>query len=115
MISSIKHHKEIVSNSLDTSSNIESLKQLMAFHTSMVHSFNDERILHLIVTMTVGIGLLITSIATLAYQLNSLIPIDILLGVLFIPYIYHYYKLENSIQNLYPLTEEIQKKIESNK
>jgi hypothetical protein len=98
-------------SSIQTSSDRDSLKQLMVFHTAMIHSFNDERIVHLVVTMIVGLGLLMTSISTLAYQLNMLIPIDVLLTVLFIPYIYHYYRLENSIQDLYPLTEEIQKKM----
>jgi hypothetical protein len=37
--------------------------------------------------------------------------VDILLIVLFIPYVFHYYQLENAVQSLYRLDEEINKRI----
>jgi uncharacterized membrane protein YoaK (UPF0700 family) len=112
MISSINHHKQTVRESLVKTTNKNGLKQLFSFHTAAIQSYNRERLIHCIVTMTVGIGLLISSITTLAFQLIMLWPIDILLLLLFVPYIYHYYRLENAIQGLYPITEEIQKRIE---
>jgi hypothetical protein len=60
-----------------------------------------ERLIHLIVTMTVGMATLISCLATIVYKINSLLIIDGVLIILFFFYILHYRKLENTVQSWY--------------
>lgn len=69
-----------------------------------------ERLIHLIVTMTVGIATLISCLATIISQNNLLLIVDVVLIVLFFFYILHYRKLENTTQNWYSNLEKIGKK-----
>lgn len=68
-----------------------------------IHFFQHERMVHLIVTVTFAILLL------MAVGINSICPsipvfvLELLLLVLLIPYIRHYYILENGVQKLYHL------------
>ena len=63
--------------------------------------FQHERFVHLIVTVFVGI---ITMMVFLFYFLIEnllLIVLGFILLCLFVPYIFHYYYLENGVQELY--------------
>jgi len=65
--------------------------------------YQHERLVHLIVTMTFAIMTMIAFfILMTAYSLPALLLALLFLG-LTIPYIYHYYFLENSTQKLYKL------------
>ncbi len=63
--------------------------------------FQHERLIHLIVTVTFAILAIMSILATLAIEQPSLLLLDLLLVVLLIPYIRHYYILENGVQKLY--------------
>lgn len=71
--------------------------------------YQHERLVHLIVTMTFAV---MTVLSFTVLMLNGGIG-ALLLSVLFLalvmPYIYHYYFLENSVQKLYKLYYEIEK------
>lgn len=65
--------------------------------------YQHERLIHLIVTMTFAIMTVISFFMLVtAYSLASLLLSLLFLGLV-IPYIYHYYFLENSTQKLYRL------------
>ena len=65
--------------------------------------YQHERLVHLIVTMTFALMTMIAFfILMTAYSLPALLLALLFLG-LTIPYIYHYYFLENSTQKLYKL------------
>lgn len=69
-----------------------------------------ERLIHLMVTIAFGLFLLVTMLIAF---INPAIPVIILMGLFFVlllPYIIHYYFLENTIQNWYRLTDEIERK-----
>ena len=68
--------------------------------------YQHERLVHLIVTVFVGICAILFFLAMIYFEKLALILIFGILLVLFIPYIFHYYFLENSIQKLYLLYEE---------
>ena len=78
-------------------------KEDMLNHISF---YQHERLIHLIVTVFVGICAVLFFLAMIYFEELSLILIFIILLALFIPYILHYYFLENSIQKLYLLYEE---------
>jgi len=65
--------------------------------------FQHERLIHLLVTIFVGICLVLVFLFFLLLENIYLFIILILLLCLFIPYIIHYYNLENGIFKLYKL------------
>ena len=65
--------------------------------------YQHERLIHLIVTLFVGICAIIFFLAMLYFEKLTITIIFIILIILFIPYIFHYYFLENNIQKLYTL------------
>lgn len=91
---------------------------LLSYHTMRVHDFQHERLVHLLVTLFFGFLLVGTVAALLAQPLSELVMplgiLSIILLVLEIAYIRYYYVLENSVQSLYPLTEQLQNTLSSN-
>jgi hypothetical protein len=111
MINKLKNHQELVLKKLQSDLSGEDIRNLQLFNTEKIHQFQHERLIHLIVTMTIGIALVIFIAFLLAFQLYVLgIPI-LLLFILFVPYIFHYYHLENDTQKLYDLCDRINEKI----
>ena len=72
--------------------------------------YQHERLIHLIVTAFVGICAVLFFLAMIYFEKLTLIIIFTILLLLFIPYIIHYYFLENSIQKLYILYKMIKSK-----
>jgi len=83
-----------------------------AIYIRKVAEFQHERLIHLIVTMTVGICLCMSYFFLMMIQRIELLVIPVMLTALFIPYIFHYYKLENGIQRLYLLGDKLDKRKE---
>jgi len=77
--------------------------------------FQHERLIHLIVTMTMSLLTVITVCAAILVGEALVIPFA-LLFVLFLSltaaYLSHYYKLENSVQELYQYYYKLQEKCE---
>lgn len=74
---------------------------VMQEHLTQVSFFQHERLVHLIVTVTFA---LLTMIALAVYCIAEFIPmlaLIVLLLVLLVPYIGHYYTLENEVQKMY--------------
>ncbi len=63
--------------------------------------FQHERLVHLIVTFFVGIAMTVFFVGFLLTQNILVFILFALLLCLFIPYIFHYYYLENNVQKLY--------------
>ena len=68
-----------------------------------------ERLIHLIVTVTFAVLTFLAVIGTVVSEQLSLLLLVLLLLVLLIPYIRHYYILENGVQKLYTLYDRIRK------
>lgn len=63
--------------------------------------FQHERLIHLIVTVTFALLTIIAIMGTLFTPQPALFALVLMLLVLLIPYIRHYYILENGVQKLY--------------
>ena len=63
--------------------------------------FSHERLIHLLVTLFFGIFFLISLFITMTYTNIGLFLLTVLFLGLLIPYIKHYYFLENSVQKMY--------------
>ena len=63
--------------------------------------FAHERLVHLIVTVTFGILTMLSVMAANAFEGIGFLLLTVLLLVLLIPYVRHYYLLENGVQKMY--------------
>ncbi|HBH95781.1 MAG TPA: hypothetical protein DDX91_08505 [Ruminococcaceae bacterium] len=82
--------------------------EIMARIRVNIGFFQHERLIHLIVTMT--FALLTVGSLAMCFCVIYFLPLFLLFLGLEIPYIYHYYKLENGtqrLQRLYRQAEEI--------
>lgn len=86
-------------------------KQLLDYHTEKIKFFQHERFIHLIVTVLFTVCAIMTFIAVAVWEKLVLIPLAVLLLALLIPYIKHYYFLENTVQKLYKDYDKIYKKV----
>ena len=70
-------------------------------HLTQIAFFQHERLIHLIVTVTFALLALIGITAALATPQIPLLILVMLFIVLLVPYVRHYYILENGVQELY--------------
>ncbi|MBS7398182.1 MAG: hypothetical protein KIG32_07180 [Ruminiclostridium sp.] len=106
MKNEIKEYKELI---LQQAKDPETDKKELAEKLLVRIGFYQlERLIHLIVTMSFGVFFLLSLI--LAFSNAYFLALSALLLILLVPYIAHYYFLENSTQELYKvyysLTEE---------
>lgn len=73
--------------------------------------FQHERLIHFLVTMLVAIITVILLIAFMLLENIWLLLLFIVFVCLLIPYIFHYYFLENSVQYMYKLYDDVKEKI----
>ena len=110
MKSEIKEYKALVKKTLDDDSKKTDWRQLVEDMTARIGFYQHERLVHLIVTMTFAI------MTVLCLVFSGGAPnLIMLLGGLFllleIPYVLHYYFLENSVQELYTLYYKAKEKL----
>ena len=93
-------------------------QKMLEEHLIQVGFFQHERLIHLIVTVTFAVLEMISIFMTLlSFWMNegnlALECLALLLFVLLIPYIRHYYILENEVQKMYAQYDSILEKINS--
>lgn len=96
----LKEYIEEINNILKKDK-ITNKEQVLKDHLTQIQFFQHERLIHLIVT--VFVGTLAILFLLFGLLLNN-IMLFVLFGItfiLFIPYILHYYFLENGVQKLY--------------
>lgn len=87
---------------LDTKSLSETeRKQILEDLLLQIGFFQHERLIHLIVTVTFALLTMLSILGSLLMPQISLFVLTALFLVLLIPYIRHYYILENGVQELY--------------
>ena len=83
------------------SDNDADLELIISHHLEKIKFFQHERLIHLIVTVLFSVLLFISLCLVLFINSLPIILLSILLLALIIPYIIHYYFLENQVQELY--------------
>ena len=76
-------------------------ERLLDYHREHLTFFMHERLIHLIVTVLFALSTVGCFIAVAVTEKLILIPLAAALLVLLIPYIKHYYFLENTVQKMY--------------
>ncbi|MBQ7522767.1 MAG: DUF1676 domain-containing protein [Clostridia bacterium] len=69
--------------------------------------FQHERIVHLLVMFLVAICTMLSLLGFVAFQSLGIAILFVALMCLFVPYIVHYYHLENGIQRLYTFYDKL--------
>ena len=105
-------HEKFILKSLNYVEALPQAEKLYIYHTKMVANFQAERLVHLIVTMFFGLFGLVSCMALLLSTNTTFVWLSLLFMVLLIPYIFHYYKLENGVQRLYKLDKLILERLE---
>ncbi|MBN1127963.1 MAG: hypothetical protein JXA71_03195 [Chitinispirillaceae bacterium] len=83
------------------------MPEMKETHERMIGYIQHERLIHLIVTIGFGVFLLITmAIALVKPSLLVLLLMGLFL-VLLVPYVIHYFFLENTVQRWYKVTDDI--------
>ena len=85
--------------------------RILDHHRTMILRIQHERLIHLLVTIFVGLVMVIASCITIVAQSPGLLVIAVPLIVLFIAYIFHYRFLENTTQKWYSLEDEISERL----
>jgi hypothetical protein len=87
---------------------------ILKHHRETIKFVQHERLIHLLVTLAFGIKFLVMMVFSLIYPRAILFVVDGLLLVLLVPYIFHYFRLENGVQKMYWIDKLIQNKAKIN-
>lgn len=112
MINYLNQHLSEVNEKIEDGKN-QDWKEELKHHREIIKFMQHERLIHLLVTLAFGIKFLIVMVFTLIYPKPILMLIDGLILILLVPYIFHYFRLENGVQKLYWIDKLIQKKIKN--
>jgi hypothetical protein len=85
----------------------ENWKEILKTHKLMIKRIQHERLIHLLVTIFVGIVMVLSLLTTIITEKVILGLLDIPLLILFTAYIFHYRFLENTTQSWYKLEDRI--------
>lgn len=87
----------------DESTDLEALKQEMLLKISFMQH---ERLIHFMVTCLFAVLLFLSLIIFFMTNIMGILAVSLLMLLLLIPYIAHYFFLENGVQKLYKLYDE---------
>ena len=104
----LKEYTKEIENLLNTKKKVT--QEDIQKHLIKISFFQHERQIHLFVTLAYALFLVVSMFFLLIHPVFCIIPC--LLICFLIPYVVHYFHLENGVQNLYVLYE---KMIEKNK
>lgn len=86
---------------------IEKVREVLAEFEIKISYFQHERLIHLIVTVLFAILEVISIAIILTNPSVSALILSGLFLVLVVPYVMHYYFLENSVQHMYKMRDQI--------
>lgn len=87
------------------------LGRLLEIHREKTRYFQHERFVHLFVMILFAVCTVATFLVIVVTEKMQLLPLEILFLILLVPYISHYYFLENNTQRLYRYYDEIVKRL----
>ena len=115
MIDYMKRHERDVLARLENHPGPEILRELLDLHDKQILWMQHERMTHLITMLFVCLFFLLAFVYTLTYPSPPFTVLTALLLGLSIAYIFHYYRLENSVQRWYDLSNRIRSKLMGSK
>jgi predicted RND superfamily exporter protein len=112
MIDYMKKHESYVKEMLEKNLDREALLKLLTYHDKQIQWMQHERLVHLIVMLFICLFMLLSfGFAIMRISAPSII-LSVLLLILSIAYIIHYYRLENGVQKWYLLSNQIRERLQ---
>lgn len=107
MGSKIKAYLAALREMLESGKEIENPEGLKRELLREIQFWQHERLIHLIVVVLFALVTIAVLLVMVFYASIGLLLLLLMLLVLLVPYIWHYYKLENGVQTLYAVYEEV--------
>lgn len=104
----LKRHEAFIHGQLASASGGADWAGLARFHRAQISYLQHERLVHLLVTLFFGLAALLTLLFLVRHPQPLVGVLLLLLLVLLVPYLVHYYRLENGVQRWYHLANEIE-------
>jgi hypothetical protein len=101
----LNNHIRFIKDELTKENN--NWSELLEFHRVQIGFLQHERLIHLLVTLFFGLMFFLTVLAGLLLAQFYWAILGIILLVVLIFYVWHYYCLENGVQKLYQLDKKI--------
>ena len=110
MADRIRQYMAYINKLLETEDTSIDWEEEMIKHLVQIAFFAHERFIHLIVTVTFAILAVLAFLYTYSNFSIPMLLLVLLLMVLLVPYIKHYFLLENSVQDMYEQYDKMQEK-----
>lgn len=111
MIDYMKKHENYINEMLGKNLDDENLRELLAYHDKQIKWIQHERLIHLIVMLFVCLFTLLSFGFTVIKISTPSVILSVLLLVLSIAYIIHYYRIENGVQKWYLISNQIRQRL----
>jgi len=106
MVDYLKRHEQMVKEALEKNENMD-WEWLRDYHRTQIEYLQHERLVHLIITLAFALFFLVTILFATTFEKPVILLATLLILVLLVPYIGHYFKLENGVQRWYDLYNRI--------
>lgn len=109
----LKSHRDMIRALLDADDPTTDWEAVKSEHLVQISFFQHERLVHLLVTLAFALMELVSILATIFAPQPFMLPLmllSLLFLVLLVPYLVHYYHLENGTQELYAQYDQLTEK-----
>ena len=106
----MKQHEAFIKSVLASGAADADWARLARYHDTQIRYMQHERLIHLLVTLFVGLFALLTLLFLVLQPTIAMGVLVLLLLALFAPYVLHYFRLENGVQRWYDLANEIERR-----
>jgi Ca2+/Na+ antiporter len=104
----LRRHEAFIRGQLAGTADGTDWAGLARFHRTQVEYLQHERLVHLLVTLFFGLCALLTLLFLVVHPQVAVGVLLVLLLLLLVPYVVHYYRLENGVQRWYHLANAIE-------
>lgn len=108
MIKYLEKHEKFVNEVLEKGD--YDWEWLRDYHKTQIEYVQHERLIHLMVTLAFALFFILTILFTVSFEKIIIMAASLFILILLVPYIVHYFKLENSVQRWYDLYNKINQK-----
>mgnify|MGYP000095686846 CR=1 FL=1 len=96
----LREYRKYITGLIDSNQDVD-YERIIAYHEKQIEFFQHERLIHLIVTTLFAILFFASVLVVVFIQSLAIILLSVMLLIMNIAYIKHYYFLENEVQKLY--------------
>jgi hypothetical protein len=107
MVSYLRRQEALVRQALESGPGDRGWEELATYHGHQISYLQHERLVHLLVTLFFGLFALISALRFVAEPGTAMAALVLLFLLLLVPYVVHYFQLENGVQRFYELANEI--------